>query len=330
MQPVTSSNRERMSILRLIHAVVLLAAISFARPAAAASLQTGAVVGGTSTTPTLTGAAISSPAPYYPVGGNFSIYAQAQAASSYGMLRAGSFVVSAPGHLCDAAAVARWTDTITLTGGSTTIGGVPTPVPVGTPLSMMVRVTLHCTASSFDPASWSASLVPADNYVQASYAVRLFENGIQLQEFKGDWTSPRYPYIGTGGQTFGAGIFSGTAPGDFTSSVGVFSGTPLSLAVQLETAATTGYGFGNVSTSPADFANASADFRNTLVWDGVVEVRDGSGNLVTGYSLASATGINWTQPVPEPLSSVLLLASLPLLAVRRMFPRKRSGLYDTR
>jgi hypothetical protein len=45
---------------------------------------------------------------------------------------------------------------------------------------------------------------------------------------------------------------------------------------------------------------ASSDLGNTVEWDGFVEVRDGGGQLVEGYSIDSLTGIDWALPVPEP------------------------------
>lgn len=45
---------------------------------------------------------------------------------------------------------------------------------------------------------------------------------------------------------------------------------------------------------------ATANLGNTVEWDGFVEVRDGGGALVEGYSIDSLTGTNWALPVPEP------------------------------
>lgn len=56
---------------------------------------------------------------------------------------------------------------------------------------------------------------------------------------------------------------------------------------------------------------ALADYGHTMSWGGLSQVRDSSGNLLTGYTAVSAgSGFNFATPVPEPGSGVLLLAGL--------------------
>lgn len=65
-------------------------------------------------------------------------------------------------------------------------------------------------------------------------------------------------------------------------------------------------------------AVAIADLANTVSWDGFVEVRNASGDVVEGYSIDSLTGIDWALPVPEPDGASLLAATvLTGLAARR-------------
>jgi hypothetical protein len=54
-------------------------------------------------------------------------------------------------------------------------------------------------------------------------------------------------------------------------------------------------------------------------------VRDGDHKLVSGYTLTSASGTDWSQaaPVPEPGTAVLLMATLALaVCPRRCAPTR--------
>lgn len=74
-------------------------------------------------------------------------------------------------------------------------------------------------------------------------------------------------------------------------------------------------------------STADADFSHSVIWDGVAGVRDSMGNLVTGYSLTSASGIDWTQSmvssVPEPEAYAMLVAGLALVGAVRRRQRKQ-------
>jgi hypothetical protein len=64
-------------------------------------------------------------------------------------------------------------------------------------------------------------------------------------------------------------------------------------------------------------SSADADLGTSLAWDGFLEVRDGSGDLVTGYTVSSDSRFDWSKPVPEPASAVGLALGLAALAARR-------------
>jgi hypothetical protein len=73
-----------------------------------------------------------------------------------------------------------------------------------------------------------------------------------------------------------------------------------------------GYGYSSEST---------ADLSHTAVWGGFVEVRDSNGNLVGDYSFSSASGTDFTQPIPEPGACTLLVLSG--MAFNFLRPRRR-------
>ena len=71
--------------------------------------------------------------------------------------------------------------------------------------------------------------------------------------------------------------------------------------------------FGADSTS----TTFNADFGHTITWGGITSVTDAAtGQPVTGWSIASASGVNYANPVPEPASALPLLA-LAAVAIRR-------------
>lgn len=75
-----------------------------------------------------------------------------------------------------------------------------------------------------------------------------------------------------------------------------------------------------VTTMVSAMANrgtAEADFESTVQWSGIFDVRDSGGNLVAP-DVESGTGLNWLNPVPEPMSlATLAIGGLGLLRRRR-------------
>jgi hypothetical protein len=50
---------------------------------------------------------------------------------------------------------------------------------------------------------------------------------------------------------------------------------------------------------------AVGDYADTLAWDGITSVTDTSGHPITGWTVTSASGFDYTQAVPEPSTAVL-------------------------
>jgi hypothetical protein len=72
-------------------------------------------------------------------------------------------------------------------------------------------------------------------------------------------------------------------------------------------------------------SQASVDFGGSVRWGGILEVRDGEGELVSGFSVSSASGTDYAQPVPEPDAGLLAPAALALVATLARRARPRYG-----
>ncbi|MCW5610306.1 MAG: hypothetical protein KIS83_06440 [Rubrivivax sp.] len=71
-------------------------------------------------------------------------------------------------------------------------------------------------------------------------------------------------------------------------------------------------------------STAHADFMNTITWQGIDGVRAGD-LLLDDYTLAAASGVDWSGPIaviPEPPPWLTLAAGLALLALRRRAARR--------
>lgn len=63
--------------------------------------------------------------------------------------------------------------------------------------------------------------------------------------------------------------------------------------------------------------SAAANFDSTLGWEGVVEIRDDGGALVSDFDITSSSGANYAEPipVPEPSAEAMTLVSLLTMAL---------------
>jgi hypothetical protein len=106
-------------------------------------------------------------------------------------------------------------------------------------------------------------------------------------------------------------------------------GTPITLWMYMDA---------NVSgrTGPGPAAGSFSllmDASHSMYWEGITSVTDGFGSAVTGYTLTSDSGTDWTKnfatpAVPEPAAMVLMLAGLSAIVLTRrvagrMNPNKR-------
>ncbi|MEM9175268.1 MAG: hypothetical protein AAGC67_08530 [Myxococcota bacterium] len=94
-------------------------------------------------------------------------------------------------------------------------------------------------------------------------------------------------------------------------------GSPTEFAVSMTASANS-----SIQNPPAGPAGLLSRAEADLLWDGIVEVRDDLGSVVTGFSVISTSGVDWREPVPEP-ALPLSLALLGLAVALRS--RKRDG-----
>jgi len=72
------------------------------------------------------------------------------------------------------------------------------------------------------------------------------------------------------------------------------------------------------SSGVAGNSTAITDFSSTLNWNGISAILDANQQPVTGSTINSGSGIDWSGVIiPEPTTALLLLAAAPLLTARR-------------
>jgi hypothetical protein len=100
---------------------------------------------------------------------------------------------------------------------------------------------------------------------------------------------------------------------DFTDTAQVVLGEAMEFQVQLIATATVGQ-----PSEPGSY-EAEMNLGSTFNWGGIVEATDTLGNPID-FAVASNSGVDWAQPVPEPDADVLavsVLAGVAILATRR-------------
>ena len=66
------------------------------------------------------------------------------------------------------------------------------------------------------------------------------------------------------------------------------------------------------------FVGAASDFEHTINWGGITSITDANGVPLTGVSIAAASGVDYSRPIPEPQAALLLAATISMnLAARR-------------
>jgi hypothetical protein len=66
---------------------------------------------------------------------------------------------------------------------------------------------------------------------------------------------------------------------------------------------------------------AVGGYGDTLSWGGITSITDTAGNPITGWTVTSASGFDYTQPAPEPAAFVLMAIALPGLLLAGRYRR---------
>ncbi len=76
-----------------------------------------------------------------------------------------------------------------------------------------------------------------------------------------------------------------------------------------------------LASVPGDVSSAYSSFGSSAIWGGISEVHLANGTVLSGYSISSESGFDWSKPhpitaaVPEPETYALMLAGLGLIGV---------------
>jgi hypothetical protein len=192
--------------------------------------------------------------------------------------------------------VGEWSDEFTLLP--------PTPALAGQPATIVINLLLHGIGTAD-----GASANPSGTFASYRLDVKIGTcvSGCAFAQL-GTWTDN-----GTAG---GGLVFTGDP---VTGLVGVSVPVVFSLPIPLDVKLTVD---AQAIASSDVFATASGDFGHTLAWGGISEVRDAQQNVVTGYSVTSGSGVDWSQSVPEPgygaLTGIALMSVAAMRATRGM------------
>lgn len=139
--------------------------------------------------------------------------------------------------------------------------------------------------------SFEGALGGAGSTWEATFSTSVYVNGIGEHRFSGDSSA------------FGP------------------TGEPLPMMVDVFFAFTYGSPFGITVLQSAGVSSnqssAFANFESTTRWQGITDIRDDGGNLVTNATLDSASGADYLNPVPEPATLTVLLVGFPWVFRRR-------------
>jgi hypothetical protein len=117
-------------------------------------------------------------------------------------------------------------------------------------------------------------------------------------------------------------------PGIIPIQMQVVEGVTGSMTVQMQLFANAGSSSGQFFGADRTAATFNADFGHTLSWGGITSVTDfATGQPVSGWSITSASGADYANPVPEPAcaTTLLALAASAVLARRARAAARSSG-----
>jgi hypothetical protein len=117
--------------------------------------------------------------------------------------------------------------------------------------------------------------------------------------------------------------FQNNAPTSIPVTLSFVSGAPFNFQMELRAEAVGSTGNGDPAAIA--FANGTSNFGHTLSWGGIDSVTDANGNPVTGWTITSDSGFDYTQPfvdVPEPSTFAFLAVALPGLLLASRYCRR--------
>ena len=142
------------------------------------------------------------------------------------------------------------------------------------------------TQGTYKPQIWVGGSESASADCMAGHSLEVFKNNIKY----GSWVGG---YMGSSYTGYPLNQM-------YTATIPITFGVPFSMYV---------------ATWAQTTMDATTNMGNSVYWMGFAEVRDASGNLVTDYTVQSASGIDWSQPIPEPSGMLALLGGLGSLGV---------------
>jgi hypothetical protein len=97
-------------------------------------------------------------------------------------------------------------------------------------------------------------------------------------------------------------------------------GVPMNVDYHLSLGASAAAATSDILLQQSAAAIGMGDFSHTMSWGGISSITDNSGNPITGWSVTSASGFDYSKPAPEP--STLILGGLGALTLAMARLRK--------
>lgn len=198
----------------------------------------------------------------------------------------------------------RWQDTITITGD--------TPgrrIKVGGLLDLSGSVNIDAGKSGASGGGTFGSGAFSVEVIAPNASLPPGEYGTNTWAIAEDNTDP-----GMGGPNADLEL---QPPKLISVNMVLFEGTPFTLdySLVINGVATAAVGPGKLATSRS--INWDLDLKHTLNWGGITSVTDAdTGEPIAGWSVQSASGVNYANPIPEPAAALLAVPLLLLLRAR--------------